>query len=192
MKFNNNNKKSKNMASTKVVTGKVRFSYLKVFKPESITPSQEPKYSVSVLIPKSDKKTIKKINDAINAAKELGKSSKFNGSIPKNLRSPLRDGDIDRPEDEAYADHFFVNASNTRKPEVVNADLEPIISQDEINSGDYGRVSINFFPYNFENTSKGIGASLNNIQKLEDGEILGATIESAASEFGDDDDDDLM
>ena len=95
---------------TKVITGIVRFSYLNAWEPKSINCSDE-KYSVSLIIPKSDTKTIQEIKDAVETAKQEGKA-KFGGKIPANLKLPLRDGDIERPEDEAYKDSYFVNANS--------------------------------------------------------------------------------
>lgn len=169
------------MTETKVITGKVRFSYLAVFKPKTIEGSEEAKYSVSLIIPKSDKATIKRIKDAIKAAAEQGKASKFGGKIPANLKHPLRDGDEDRPDDEAYADSYFVNASSVTKPGVVDKNLNPIIDEEELYSGCYGRASINFFAFN-SNGNRGIAAGLNNLQKLADGESLGGR-QSAEADF---------
>ncbi len=171
----------------KVITGLVRFSYAKVFKAESVGESDEPKFSVSLIIPKSDKTTLNKIRAAIEAAKEAGKTSKFGGKIPTNLKLPLRDGDEERPDDEAYANSYFVNASCLTKPGVVDKDLNPILDQDEFYSGCYGRASITFYPFN-ANGNKGIAAGLNNVQKLKDGESLGGR-QSAEADFSDDFDD---
>ena len=155
--------------STKVVTGKVRFSYANVWEPKSVNGS-EPKYSVSIIIPKSDTKTIDKIKAAIEAAKQDG-VSKLGGKIPANLKTPLRDGDIDRADDEAYIDSFFVNANSLTRPGIVDKDVQPIIDQTEFYSGCYGRAIIIFYAYN-ANGNKGIAAGLQNLQKLEDGEPL--------------------
>ncbi len=156
--------------STNVVTGKVRFSYANVWEPRSINDS-DPKYSVSLIIPKDDTKTINKIKAAIEAAKQEG-ASKLGKKIPANLKTPLRDGDVDRPDDEAYENSYFINANSNTKPGIVDKNVEPIIDQSEFYSGCYGRASINFYAYNV-NGNKGIAAGLNNIQKLEDGEPLG-------------------
>lgn len=173
----------------KVITGLVRFSYVKVFKAESVGESDEPKFSVSLIIPKSDKTTLNKIRAAIEAAKEAGKASKFGGKIPANLKLPLRDGDEERPDDEAYANSYFVNASCLTKPGVVDKDLNPILDQDEFYSGCYGRASITFYPFN-ANGNKGIAAGLNNVQKLKDGESLGGR-QSAEVDFAEEFDDDV-
>lgn len=155
---------------TKVITGKIRFSYLNVFEPKSINGGDE-KYSVSLIIPKSDKKTIADIKTAIEQATLEGKA-KFGGKVPANLKLPLRDGDIDRPEDEAYRDSFFVNANSKDRPGVVDRNVKPIIDPNEVYSGCYGRASITFYAFN-QNGNKGIACGLQNLQKLSDGEPLG-------------------
>jgi len=168
--------------STKVITGKVRFSYLHVWEPQAIEGGSEKRYSVSLIIPKSDKTTLTKIGEAIEAAKEAGKS-KFGGKIPGNLKLPLRDGDLERPEDDAYEGAYFLNATSKTKPGIVDKDTQPIIDQDELYSGCYGRVSINFYAFN-TNGNKGVACGLNNLQKLADGESLGGR-STAESDFGD-------
>ena len=157
---------------TKVVTGKVRFSYVHVFEPFSMNADQEPKYSVCILIPKSDKETLRKIEAAVEAVKKT-QAAKWGGKIPSNLKTPLRDGDVDRPDQEEYAGMYFLNASTKQKPGVVDAQLNPILDPTEVYSGCYGRASINFFAYNRAG-NKGIGCGLNHIQKLEDGDYLGS------------------
>jgi len=155
--------------STKVITGMVRFSYANVWEPKSVNGS-DPKYSVSLIIPKSDKKTLDKIKTAIEAAKQEG-ASKLGKKIPANLKTPLRDGDEDRPDDEAYANSYFINANSHTKPGIVDKNVEPILDQSEFYSGCYGRASIVFYAYNV-NGNKGIAAGLQNLQKLKDGEAL--------------------
>ena len=156
---------------TKVITGKVRLSYAHIWKPVAISEGQEPKYSVCLLIPKSDKETLRKIKAAIVAAKERGKSI-WGGKIPANLKLPLRDGDEDRPDQPEYAGHYFINASSKMQPGIVDKNVQPILDSTEVYSGCYARVSINFFPYN-QAGNKGIGCGLNNIQKIADGDYLG-------------------
>lgn len=178
--------------STKVVTGKVRFSYANVFEPTAMQDGQTPKYNVSIIISKSDTKTVEAIKKAIEAAKEAGKSkiADKNGKIPVNLKTPLRDGDEERPDDPAYENSYFINANSERKPGIVDRDLNPIMSRDYFYSGCYGRASINFYAFNVN--SKGIACGLNNLQKLEDGERL-AGGSSAEEDFGGDNAvDDLM
>jgi hypothetical protein len=168
-------------SATKVVTGVCRLSYLHAFEPQAIEDGAEKKYSVSVLIPKKDKETIKKINAAIEAAKKEGATKLGKGG---KLKLPLRDGDEERPDDEAYQGHYFISATSKQKPGVVDKDLNKIIDPEELYSGCYGRVSINFFAFNTSG-NKGIGAGLNNIQKVKDGEPLAGRA-SAEEDFGDD------
>lgn len=178
--------------STKVITGKVRFSYANVFEPTAMQDGQIPKYNVSIIISKSDTKTVEAIKKAIEAAKEAGKRkiADKNGKIPVNLKTPLRDGDEERPDDPAYENSYFINANSERKPGIVDRDLNPIMSRDDFYSGCYGRASINFYAFNVN--SKGIACGLNNLQKLEDGERL-AGGSSAEEDFGGDNVvDDLM
>lgn len=179
---------------TKVITGKVRFSYAHVFKPEAIEEGQDPKYSCALLIPKTDKATLRKIKEAVDAAKVAGTSS-WGGKVPANLKLPLRDGDEERPDDEAYAGMYFLNATSATKPGVVDANLDPIILESDFYSGCYGRASIKFFPFN-KAGNKGVAVGLNNLQKMADGENLGST-STPDEDFGDgtsilDDDDDFL
>ena len=179
---------------TKVITGvDTRWSYANVWDPKSINGST-PKYSVSLIIPKSDKVTIQKIKAAIQAAYEEGESKlKGNGkSVPSLsvLKTPLRDGDLERPDDEAYKNAYFVNANSATAPGIVDADRQQIIDRSEVYSGVYGRASINFYAFN-SNGNKGIACGLNNLQKIRDGEPLGGKA-SAESDFATDDDDDFL
>lgn len=173
------------MSGTKVITGKVRFSYAHVHKAIAISEGQEPKFSVSILIPKKDKATLAKIDAAIKVAIEEGKA-KWGNKIPKNLKTPLRDGDEEREEDPAYEGCYFINASSKTRPGIVDENREAIMSEDEFYSGCYGRASINFYGFNVSG-NQGIAAGLNNLQKLEDGERL-AGGSSAEDDFNDDDD----
>ncbi len=175
--------------STKVITGKCRLSYVNIFKSRSFVEGQDAKYSVCLLIPKDDKKTLKKIKAAIDEAIQEGVSSKWNGKKPVNLKLPLRDGEEREAEAEEYEDMMFLNANSQQKPGIVDKDLNEILDPDEVYSGCWGRASINFFPFN-SNGNKGIGVGLNNIQKLSDGDPLGAARASAESDFSDDFEDD--
>lgn len=179
---------------TKVITGvNTRWSYANVWDPKSIN-GGAPKYSVSLIIPKSDTQTIEKIEAAIKAAYEEGQSKlKGNGkSVPSLsvLKTPLRDGDLERPDDEAYKDSYFINANSPSAPGIVDADRQPIIDRSEVYSGVYGRASVNFYAYN-ANGNKGIACGLNNLQKIRDGEPLGGKA-SAESDFATEDDDDFL
>ena len=166
-----------------------RISFANIFEPKSINGS-EAKYSVSCLIPKDDKKTLLAIHKAVEAAKEDGKVRKWGGKLPPNLKLPLRDGDIDRPDDEAYAGCYFFNANSRQAPQVVDSKVQPILDQSEVYSGCYGKISVTFYGYN-SNGNRGIAAGLGNIQKLKDGESLGGRT-SAADDFQTEDEDDFL
>lgn len=183
-------KKVKRTNPTKVITGIVRLSYANVWEPKSINGGTE-KYSVSLIIPKSDTKTLNAINEAVDAAIEEGKG-KFGGKIPNKaaLKLPLRDGDIDRPDDEAYADSYFINANSITPPQVVDKNVNPVLDRSEVYSGVYGRVSVSFYAFN-SNGNKGIACGLGNVQKIRDGEPLGGRT-NAAEEFTTDVDDDFL
>lgn len=176
---------------SKVVTGVVRLSYAHVWEPASINGGDE-KYSVSLIIPKSDTKTVKAIQDAVEQAKQDGKA-KFGGKIPANLKLPLRDGDIERPDDEAYADSYFINANSKEHPQIVDKNVQPILDKNEVYSGCYARVSITLYAFN-SNGNRGIACGLGNIQKVADGEPLGgrSRAEDDFTAFDDDDDDDFL
>lgn len=181
----------KNLIPTKVVTGKdTRWSYANVWEAKAIQ-GGTPKYSVSLIIPKSDTATVEKIKAAIQAAYEEGASKlKGNGkTVPalSALKTPLRDGDLERPDDAAYADSYFVNANSATAPGIVDAACQPIVDRSEVYSGVYGRASINFYAFN-SNGNKGIACGLNNLQKISDGESLGGK-SRAEDDFADDDDD---
>lgn len=189
-------------STTKVITGKVRLSYAHIFKPASINDGEE-KYSTAILIPKDDKETLRKIKDAVDAAKEQGRS-KWGGKIPNSLKTPLRDGDEDRPDDDVYAGHYFLNASSQTKPEIAKpigkgADgktkFQEITDSTEVYSGCYARVSLNFYPFDAKG-NRGIAAGLNSVVKVQDGEFLGgrASLDDdfADAEFDDYDDDSYL
>ena len=185
---------SKFVNPTKVITGvNTRWSYVNAWEPKSIN-GGAPKYSVSLIIPKSDTKTLEKIRAAIQAAYEEGQGKlKGNGkSVPplSVLKTPLRDCDAERPDDEAYAGSYFVNANSGTAPGIVDADRNPILDRSEVYSGVYGRASINFYAFN-SNGNKGIACGLNNLQKIRDGEPLGGK-SRAEDDFATEEDDDFL
>ena len=154
---------------TKLVTGKVRLSYVNVFEM-----NDKGKYSVAILIPKTDKATIDKVKAAIEAVKADAKSATTWGSkFLASFKTPLRDGDTDRDVEKSpeYKGCYFINCNSGQKPGVVDAQLNAILDKSEVYSGCYGRVSINLYPFNVDG-NKGIAAGLNNLQKLADGDAL--------------------
>ena len=178
----------------KVITGpETRWSYANVWEPKSIN-GGTPKYSVSLIIPKSDTKTVEKIKAAIKAAYDEGQGKLKGNSrtVPalSVLKTPLRDGDTERPDDPVYANSYFINANSASAPGIVDADCQPIIDRSEVYSGVYGRASINFYAFN-SNGNKGIACGLNNLQKIKDGEPLGGK-SRAEDDFSTEEDDDFL
>ena len=170
---------NKNVSPTKVIIP-CRISFANIWEAKSINGGDE-KYSVSCIIPKSDKATLTKIHKAIEAAKEAGKTKRWGGKIPPNLKLPLRDGDIDRPDDEAYADAMFVNATSKDAPQIVDRKVQLILDPMDCGSGDYCNVSVNFYAFN-ANGNRGVAAGLGNVQLIKNGERLAGKA-SAASDF---------
>ena len=170
---------NKSTSLTKVIIP-CRISFANIWEPKSINGGEE-KYSVALLIPKTDKATLSKIHKAIEAAKEDAKAKKWGGKIPTNLKLPLRDGDIDRPDDENYAGHMFVNATSKDAPQIVDRKVQPILDPMECGSGDYCNVSVNFYGF-AASGNRGVAAGLGNIQKVKDGERLAGKA-SASSDF---------
>lgn len=174
--------------NTKVVTGpNTRFSYAFVWKPKKMEGERE-KYSVSLIIPKADTETLSKIEKAIQLAYELGKD-KLNGPDGKvppitAISLPLRDGDVERRNDRAYESCYFLTARSEVQPGIVDATLNRITEKTRFYSGCYGRASIHFYAYNHDG-KRGIACGLNNLQKLEDGPVLGGRA-SPEEDFGDD------
>jgi hypothetical protein len=170
-----------------VVTGNVRLSYVHLFAPFASQQGAEPKYSATILVPKTDIGTKQRIDAAINAAIQEGVSSKWNGVRPPVLAIPIYDGDGVRPSDgmpfgEECKGHFVFTASSKLAPEIVDLSMQRILNQTDIYSGIYARVSVRFFPY-ASNGKKGIGCALGPVQKIQDGEPLGSRV-SAATAFG--------
>ena len=178
----------------KVITGpNTRWSYANVWEPKSIN-GGSPKYSISLIIPKSDTVTVAKIKAAIEAAYQEGQAKlRGNGkSVPalNLIKNPLRDGDLERPDDPAYANSYFINANSATAPGIVDADRNPVLTRSEVYSGVYGRASITFYSFN-SNGNRGIACGLNNLQLLRAGEPLGGKA-SAESDFASESFDDFL
>lgn len=189
---NNENKVKAN--PMKVITGPdTRWSYANVWEPKSIN-GGSPKFSVSLIIPKSDTVTVAKIKNAIEAAYQEGEARlKGNGkSVPPlaGIKTPLRDGDLERPDDPAYANAYFINANSATAPGIVDADRNVILTRSEVYSGVYGRASINFYAFN-TNGNRGIAVGLNNLQLIRPGEPLGGK-SRAKDDFNSTEDDDFL
>ena len=178
----------------KVITGpETRWSYANVWEPKSVN-GGTPKYSVSLIVPKTDTKTVAKLKAAIEAAYQEGAGKlKGNGkSVPAfaAIRNPLRDGDVERPDDPAYAHAYCRDASSATAPGIGAAAGRPVLNRAVGCAGVYGRASINFYAFN-SNGNKGIACGLNNLQLICAGEPLGSKA-SAESDFATDDDEDFL
>ena len=173
----------KNNNPCKVVTGKCRLSYEHIFEPSSIDGTSPAKYSACIIIRKDDTVTLKKLEQAEAAAIQEGIKSKWKGKRPPKLKTPLRDGDVDREGDEAFAGCWFINANANRQPGIVDLALNPIIDREEVYSGCYCRFSVNLYPFS-TNGNNGVAVGLNNVQKVADGERL-AGGSRAEDDFGD-------
>lgn len=181
-------------STTKVVTGELRLSYVHLFEKHAAAEDQEPKYSVLLLIPKSDKKTLKALEAARQAAIEQGKTSRWGGTVPRNLKNTLRDGDeeYDPETHPEMVGHMFMNVNSKNAPGIVDRKRLPITDSSEVYSGCYARVSLNAYPYSVSG-NKGVSFGLNHVQKLRDGEFLGGR-SKAEDDFDalEDEDDDFI
>ena len=170
----------------KVMTGKARISYAHLTRPYAHDEKSDPKYSATFLIPKTDTATKAQLDAAIAAAIEAGKQGKWNGVVPPRVATPIWDGDGVRASGEPFGEEakgcWVFTASSKQRPGIVDANIQPIIDENEIYSGMYARATIRFFAY-ASNGKKGIGVGLNNVQKLADGEPLGGRT-SAEFDFG--------
>lgn len=169
-----------------ITTGKVRASYVSIFQPKVPQNGGNPKYSVTLLIPKSDTATVQGIYAEIERAKQEGAQKKFGGNIPPVCKIPIHDGDGPRASGEPFGEecrgHLVMTASAKLQPVIVGLDKQGIINPAEVYSGCYIRANINFFAYK-TNGNCGIGCGLNAVQKVEDGEPLTARV-SAEEAFG--------
>ena len=180
--------------ATQFNTGRIRFSYPNVFTPRAASAGQDAKYSMCVLIPKTDKATKAKIDAAIREVYDENKSTKFKGLLFEEIQTPLHDGDGRKPKGGAYGEecksHWVLNASSKNKPGVVDGDRKPVTDPTKIWAGEYGRVAINFYAYEVSG-NKGVACGLGNIQKIRDGESLGGR-SSATDDFSTVADDDFL
>lgn len=172
--------------SNTIVTGEVRFSFVNIFEPKAGQNGGEPKYSITILLPKSDIATKQMIDREIQNELQNGISTKFGGTMPAMPAIPIHDGDGVRPNGEPFGEEcrgcWVFTASTKQKPEVVDENRQPVLTQTQLYSGCYGRVSLRFFAYN-QAGKKGVGCGLGNVQKLRDGEPLGGRT-TAADDFG--------
>lgn len=182
-----------------IVTGKVRLSYAHLtqpYKSKLADENDKPRYSATLLIPKTDKQTMAKIDAAIKAAGEqaLASGKLKKGTPLDRLPSPVHDGDGFKSD--GYTPYgpeckgcWVINASSADQPKIVDLGLNDILDPAEIYSGMFARVGLDFYVY--ANRKTGFGCGLGNVQKVADGDYLGAERASVGDDFGDDYDDPL-
>lgn len=170
----------------KVLTNEVRLSYVHLTTPYANPnqPNAEPKYSVTLLIPKTDYATKADIDAAIKAAADEAVNKTWGGYRPPQLKVPIHDGDGVRQDGTPYGDeckgHWVMTASTKQAPQVVDqSNIRVQLAPQDIYSGMYARVTVRFFGYS-NSGNKGIGCGLGNVMKTRDGEALagGASAES--------------
>ena len=171
------------MAKSKYVSNEIRLSFVNVFEPD-----RNGKYSVVILMPKSDAEGKARMDALIEEVKREGAKSKWDGKIPPRVDIALHDGDGGRPSDgEPFGaeckGHWVISARSDHQPDMVDENLNPIINKTDLYSGCYARVGINPYAYNYQG-KKGISFGLNTIQKLRDGEPLGGERAKASDDFG--------
>lgn len=177
-----------NTVQTRFTTGKVRLTYAFLWKPRPADEENQrtEKFSTSLLIPKTDQQTIQLFNAALqNAIIQGQQKGLWGAALPSNFKVPLRDGDAECAEKgEEYAGHWFLNASSTRRPQIVDINRNDIWEESDVYSGCYARVCINLFPFN-QKGNRGIGCCLEAVQKICDGEALGGVPVDVNEAFGD-------
>lgn len=162
--FNRETMEEKQM-STRVMTPEFTASYVTVFEPREGPDGGDPRYSVQCIFSKDDD-----LSDLKAAIKEAAEQ-RWGDKIPKKLKIPLRDGDKERADDSVYKNSIFMNANSKQQPGVVDRKVKPIIDTDEFYSGCRAKATVNFFAYD-RSGSKGVGAGLQNVQKIADGDRL--------------------
>ena len=178
---------NKKFTETSLRIGEVRFSYVNVFSPRKNEDGTPGKYSVQLLIPKSNKQGLKMIEEAMEAAKQKGKTDKWGGKIPARMQSVLRDGDEEHPGEEVYEGMMFMNCSTVNPPQVSvreNGAINAALDSNDFYSGCWGAAVVNFYPYSVSGNN-GVACGLNLVIKTRDDESLGGSAMSTDAAFGD-------
>jgi hypothetical protein len=173
---------------TKVLTGEVRLSYANLTTARANKPGDKEKFSVTLLIPKTDTATKANIDSSAEAAAQEAQGKLWNGVRPPVLPVPIHDGEGVRENGTPFGPeckgHWVMTASTYNRPQVVHqSDVNTELAPQDIYSGMYARVTINFFGY-MNNGKKGVGCGLGNVMKTRDGEPLAGGA-SASADFAD-------
>ncbi len=183
---------------TKCRLGEVRLSYVHLTAPYQNDPSSKPKYSATLLVPKSNPALKQDMDAAIAAAIEQGVHSKWNGKRPPVVAQPVWDGDGVRANGEAFGPEckgmWVVTASTNAEDKSGNPLPPPMVvhisnvrvrlAPEDVYSGMWGFCTVNFAPYD-SNGKRGVGCYLNNVCKTRDGDPLGMGRSDAADDFAD-------
>lgn len=176
------------LSNTQMTTGEVRLSYVHLDAPyANPNTNADPKYQVTVLMPKSDVQAKARLDAAYQAAVQKGVAEKWNGTMPPIIACSIHDGDGVRPSTgEPFGPeckgHWVFTASSKNPVSLVDAGMNPIVQKGELYSGCYARVCVSLFPYNTAG-KRGIGIGLEAVQKLRDGDPLGGGV-SVSDAFG--------
>ena len=172
------------MANHAITVEDVRLSYVNLFqpKPPFNNPQGDPKFSVTILVPKTNQAAKALIDQEIAQAIEDGVVSRWNGVRPPQPAICVHDGDGPRPSDGlAFGAEcrgcwvFTASCKADRPPFVVDEYVQPILDPTKMYSGVWANVSVTFFAYSNAG-KKGIGCGLNGVQRLRDGEPLGSSV----------------
>lgn len=167
-----------------ITINNVRFSYCNLFQPKAPfnNPGGEPKFSVTILVPKTNNAAKVLIDQAVSDAIDEGVSTRWNGVMPPQPSICVHDGDGPRPSDgSSFGPEcrgmwvFTASCKETRRPFVVDAQVQDIIDPTQVYSGMWGNASVTFFPYNAAG-KKGVGCGLNGVQKVRDDTPLGGAV----------------
>lgn len=112
----------------------------------------------------------------IVTAAAVGKWGADTSKWPANLRSPLRDqGEKADKYQGMVPGAKFINVTSKFPPGIVDQYNRKIIAHEQFYSGCYACVAINAWPYD-KSGNRGVALSLQNIQKVRDGERLGGSV----------------
>ena len=173
---------------TEVLLQNVRVSYCHLLEPwaNSTQPGAKPRYSATILLPKTDVAQHQALMNAIEAAIQSART-KFGARVPAQPKVPIHDGDGYTQSGKEFGPeckgHWVFTAAQdaSYKVEVVDLQGNPLTNPTQVYSGMYVNVLVRFFFYS--NQSTGIGCGLGPVQKVSDGEALGAPQGSAANVY---------
>lgn len=160
---------SKTNPELRVTTPLCVISYPALFEPKAMEEGKDKKYSVEMIFPEGTDLT------KLKAAAKLAAEEKWGKKIPAKLKSPFRDGDVDREGKEEYAGKVFISARSKSKPRViVGQEMRACENPEEVYGGCVCAVSVTAFAYD-NSGNKGVSFYLNSVWKVRDGQRLGGS-----------------